>query len=307
MVFSRRQWILTGLITVGCLGTYFGMRALPVEACEVLHYGDYITAEGVIEGCGYEETGFFDLKALRYPVIARLEPLSSLRVGQPASFLLHLRTSTGRSISYEEVAVSHTERLHAMVVDESLGDYQHLHPKNGGAPGTWTVSFTPRHGGTYRMFLDFIPLKTARRTLAMTSFEVEGAAEAMERADGRTQLTADGLAVRLVPAEETLRAGEDIAFRLEVSGRDGLVFDPVMDSFAHLVAFAPGRDGFAHFHPRNPFIAGQDPRNPELDFVFTVEDAGAYRVWAQFSVDGSEHFVPFDLEVEAASRGRARG
>ncbi|MFP4541051.1 MAG: hypothetical protein ACLFR7_05440 [Opitutales bacterium] len=307
MVFTRRQWITTGALTAGCFGLYFGLRAMPVEACEVLHYGDYVNAEGVIEGCGYEEVGFFDLEAMRFPLLAELEPLGSVRAGEPATFLLHLHTFTGKAVSYRDLAVSHTERLHAMVVDTTLEDYQHVHPRDGGAPGTFILEFEPQRAGAYQIYFDFIPLQTARRSLVAATVEVAPAeAVDLEAAAGtaRAMSGPDDLDVRLVTDADALRAGEEVTFRLEVAQSSGdapLRFDPIMDSYAHLVAFAPGRTGFAHFHPRDPFIDGQDPLNPSLDFLFAADDPGEYRVWAQFSVNGREHFVPFDLTVAAAS------
>jgi hypothetical protein len=302
VLFSRKQWIATILLTGGCVGAYIGLRLVPVEACEVLHYGDYVNADGVIEGCGFEETGFFDLEAMRFPVIARLESMSEPTIGEETLFQLSLETSVGRAISYEDIAVSHTERVHAMIVDPSLEDYQHLHPVDGGGPGTYTFRFTPRRAGEYRIYLDFIPLKTARRTLAEARFEVAGTPTAPVLQPSRERRTEDGLTVRLVSDVEKFETGAELPFRLEVesAAADALVFDPVMDSYAHLVAFTPGRRGFAHFHPLNPVIAEQDARAPELEFLFSVEDAGMYRVWAQFSVNGEERFVPFDLEVKSA-------
>lgn len=71
------------LITAGCAGVYLVLRSLPVEKCEFLHYGDYVNSEGVIEGCGYEETEFFNMSKIRFPVIATLTPLAEPRIGEP--------------------------------------------------------------------------------------------------------------------------------------------------------------------------------------------------------------------------------
>ncbi len=117
------------------------------------------------------------------------------------------------------------------------------------------------------------------------------------------QVLPDGYTVRMVPADGGFVAGRETPFELTVedSGGSGETrFDPVMDAYAHVVAFAPERNGFAHFHPQNPFIDGQDPYNPELDFIFSVDQPGQYRVWAQFSLNGMERFVPFDLTVKDA-------
>lgn len=300
MPLNRKQLISTGILTTGCLGTFFALRAVPVEPCDFLHYGDFVNAEGVIEGCGYEEVGFFDLTTLRFPVLAEVTPLTELRPGHEAVMQLSLKTTTGRTIAFEDIAVSHTERVHAMIVDPSLEDYQHLHPTDGGMPGTYTFTFTPERAGEYSVFLDFIPLQNSRRTLLQTRFTVAGDTQPVD-ADAQSLAHRSGdFLYRLVPEDNApFTAGEVTRFSLEVEARgaEEVVFEPVMDSFAHIVAFEASRSGFAHFHPENPFIDGQDPRNPELDFVFSVEDPGHYRVWAQVAINGQERFVPFDLQV----------
>jgi hypothetical protein len=286
------------LITVGCCAVYFGLRSLPVEKCEFLHYGDYINAEGVVEGCGYEETDFFVMSEIRFPIIAQLTPLTEVGAGRPAQFQLTLFTTTGKPIRWEEIAVSHTERIHAMAVDPSLSDYQHLHPQPAGPAGHYLLELTPRRAGDYAVFLDFIPLVNSRRTLLATGFTVPGEAGAPAAGDRRTHRDGN-LTFRFIGSGAPVAAGTEARFRLRVEADGGapLAFSPVMDSYAHVVAFDSAGTGFAHLHPQNPFTEGQDPADPDLEFVFLFKDPGHYRVWAQVIIDGREIFAPFDLMV----------
>lgn len=293
------RWKQTALITAACCGTYFIMRSLPVEPCEFLHYGDFINDEGVIEGCGYEETAFFDMEEIRFAVIPQIRLLNDPAPGQPLEVDLTLTTSTGKPIRWEEIAVSHTERIHAMVVDPSLTDYQHLHPQPAGGPGHYRFEFTPKNPGTYQIYLDLIPLTNSRRTLLHTSLSVPGQPATPQLAQS-FQYQTDDLRFRFLPQQENQLAGEEITFRLEVEHANGqpTVFSPVMDSYAHVVAFDPRRAGFAHLHPLNPFLTGQDPANPDLQFAFQFDQPGAYRVWAQVVINGREIFAPFDIQVD---------
>jgi hypothetical protein len=299
--FSRSQILSTVFLTGGCLAVYFGLRAAPVEPCEFMHYGDYVNHEGVIEGCGYEEVGFFDLDAMRFPIIAEIKPLTEVTVGEPATFQLTLQTSTGRPISYRDLAVSHTERLHAMAVDQSLADYQHFHPEDAGAPGCFLFTLTPQKPGPYSVYLDCIPLQTSRRAFISANFQVAG--DGMSpTAPSASRLAYDegDFSYRLaLPEGQAFGVGRETSFSIEVKSKNGQIpkFEPVMDSFAHVVAFAPDRHGFAHFHPQNPFVNLQDPTNPDLDFVFSVDQPGYYRVWAQMAINGEERYIPFDLQV----------
>jgi hypothetical protein len=139
-----------------------------------------------------------------------------------------------------------------LVVDPSLDDYQHLHPEPGARPGDWVFDFTPRFGGDYRVFADFVPVATGRGLYAGTDFKVEGPVhavdpvrptqETVELAGVRYHLRVDGGALRV-------DAPADLVFSLErVDGGD-VDLQPVMDAYAHLVAFDSGRGGFAHLHP----------------------------------------------------------
>ena len=286
------------LITLACVGVYVGLRSLPVEKCEFLHYGEFINSEGVVEGCGYEETEFFTMSEIRFPIIPVLTPLTEPAVGESTTFKLTLFTTTGKPIEWEEIAVSHTERIHAMVVDPSLQDYQHLHPYAAGPAGHFLFEMTPAKAGDYRVYLDFIPLINSRRTLLETGFTVPG--ESRNPVPGsRLEHTDGDLTFSFTPAQEDLLAGEEVRFRLKVSSEDNSPtrFSPVMDSYAHVVAFDENQSGFAHLHPQNPFIEGQDPHNPDLEFAFLFNEPGYYRVWAQVIVNGRQVFAPFDLTI----------
>jgi hypothetical protein len=287
------------IISVVCVGIYVGLRSLPVEQCEFLHYGDFINADGVLEGCGYEETTFFSMQDLGFSIIAELTPLSELRAGEPADFKLTLFTTTGRPIRWDEIAVSHTERVHALVVDSSLQDYQHLHPVPAGPPGHYRMQMVPRHGGDYRVYLDFIALTNSRRILLEAGFEVEGAAVAAVPAH-KISHTAGELEFSMV-LDGALVAGSEQRCHIAVKHRDGdeLVFSTVMDAYAHMVAFDEHGTGFAHLHPLNPFTEGQDPSQPDLEFAFYFDQPGYYRFWAQMIINGTEYFVPFDVMVQS--------
>jgi hypothetical protein len=289
------------LITTGCCAAYVGLRSLPVEKCEFLHYGEFINQDGVIEGCGYEETDFFVMSEIRFPIIPTLTPLGELKPGEPCTFKLTLFTTSGKPVRWEDIAVSHTERIHALVVDPSLEDYQHVHPQPAGPAGHYLVELTPRRAGSYAVYFDFIPLINSRRTLLAARFEVPGEGGAAQPADRRAHRDAD-LAFTFTARQPELKAGTEARFRLQARAVDGraITYSPVMGSYAHVVAFDAAGSGFAHLHPQNPFIEGQDPHDPDLEFVFLFKDPGHYRVWAQVIIDGREVFAPFDLLVDPA-------
>ncbi len=288
---SRNGQIL--LLSLFFLGLYLGIRALPVRKCSFLHYKDYLSHDGTIEECGIGEVDFLDLSRLRYPVKATLQPDRPPAATETVLFTFTLQNSRDEPILQEELAVSHTRRLHLLVVDASLSDYQHLHPEPTGKPGEFRFSMVPRYGGIYTAYFDFIPLRSARRTLHAETFTVAGPSAAYTakgscthcRIDGKEfllshRLQTDGIyeiEIKLAPTEQPVR------------------FEPIMGAYAHLVAFVPGKQGFAHLHPLNPFLDQQDPARPDLRFRFAPGDHSYYQIWAQLQWEGKERFLPFRL------------
>lgn len=290
----------TLVISLGFVLLFVLIRNAPVEPCEVLHYGDYMNEDGAVENCGEEETAFFDMTKIRYPVEVKLQPQDEVRPGEPSTFDLYLHDHLGKGIAYENIVISHTERIHLMAVDPSLTDYQHLHPQPTGAPGHYQFELTPSKSGTYSVYLDFISLLSQRRVLAKSKFEVAGAPDAPAIQKNTTTSLAgytfklDGSAQGVFPANEEAQLKLSV---LSADKGDSVDFGLVMGAYAHLVVFDEEGKGFAHLHPQNPFVEQQDPQNPDLSFSFFPADPGKYRLWAQLMIDGQERFVPFDLEV----------
>lgn len=298
-----KPYISAVFITLGMVALYFVIRAAPVQQCDFVHYRDYIGKDGAIEECGVGETAFFDLSQFRYPIKLRLEPTTPIVIGKPATINLSLSNSQGTPITPEDIAISHTQKLHLLLIDTSLEHYNHLHPEPTGTPGQYRFTFTPETVGLHQIYLDFIALRSARRVLASSELVVAPGAVAPSSlpqpvAPQISYLYDSGdVRFRLVPEGDVFRLGEENRFHIEVESTQAssLSFDTVMGAYAHVVAFRDGINGFAHLHPTNPFVSQQDPANPDLGFLFAPTDSGRYRLWAQLHVNGKEHFIPFDL------------
>jgi hypothetical protein len=215
--------------------------------------------------------------------------------GREVSATLTLRTGSGKPIAPEDLLVTHTRQLHLLIVDPTLTDYQHVHPEPGAERGTWTFAFTPRRGGTYRIFGDFTPAATARGLYASTDLEVAGGATGGAGSASRVE----GYQFALDPAQPP-RAGQPIDLRFAITRPDGgaVPMQPVMGAYAHLVAFDETRSGFAHLHPtETDLLKPPDAHRPVLNFKLTIPRAGRYVIWAQVNLGGKEEFVPFGFEV----------
>lgn len=305
-------------ITVGALAVFVGMRFLPTGT-NLNHMDFRVSGQNSIEFCDPSNPQFIPVVAMRSPVTMaikwetvletgrKLRPGTDLKAGYQGWGTLALRTANGKLIEPQDLVVAHTRKLHLLIVDPKLEDYQHVHPEPGRVAGEWTFSFTPREGGKYRVFGDFTPAATGRGLYASADLEVGDdrrhvTMPTRPRVLGTFPLVAVKKDYRfsLDTAKAPIRAGlpADLKFSVVRSDGGAVPMEPVMGAFAHLVAFDEARSGFAHLHPVEVDLTKKpDAVRPELSFKITIPQAGTYVIWAQVNLGGSEVFAPFWFEV----------
>jgi hypothetical protein len=286
------------VLTLGAVLLYWGSRYIPTGSN--LHPNDFATGgPSMIELCDPANPQFIPVVAVRSPISTRLAPATAGE-GEATAFTLTLRTASDKPIGPVDLITTHTRKLHLMVIDPSLEDYQHLHPEPGAQPGEWVYTMTPRRAGDYRVFADFVPAATGRGLYASAEFSVPGEARPPD-ARPVERVDQDGLRFTLRPNQRPWRAREQVELTFGVERLDGgpVQLERVMDAYAHLVAFDAQRSGFAHLHPDATEIdAAPDAYRPELQFRVLIPSPGWYAIWAQVAVDGVERYVPFWFRVE---------
>lgn len=126
---KKRKFGATLAISLGFLLLYAVIRNAPVEPCEVLHYGEYMNEDGAVENCGEEETAFFDMTKVRYPV---------------------------------EFGLVMGAYAHLVVFDEEGKGFAHLHPQNpfvgqqDPKNPDLRFSFFPADPGKYRLWAQLL-------------------------------------------------------------------------------------------------------------------------------------------------------
>jgi hypothetical protein len=291
----RQVWLITGV----ALALFLLIRLLPAGS-NVNHMDFRVEGKGGIEFCDPANPQFIPVVAVKSPVVMTLRADPAPARNQETAFTVTLRTASGKPIGPADLMVAHTRKLHLLVVDPTLGDYQHVHPEPGRRAGEWVFRLTPVRTGTYRVFADFTPAATQRGLYAAADFTVPGTVPTVVTT-GNTTWQERGYNFELV-LPPLLRAGQpaDLKFRIQSQGavKEPVPLQPVMGAFAHLVAFDEARSGFAHLHPRETDLTQPpDPLRPELNFRVTIPQSGRYVIWAQVNLDGRESYVPFWIDV----------
>lgn len=300
---QRRQFIV---ITAVAVAVYVTMRLLPTGTN--LNHTDFSVAGGnSIQFCDATNPQFIPVVAVRSPVTTTLTTDAPAAAGREVRGVLSLHTFTGKPIAPQDLLEVHEHLLHLMIVDPSLADYQHVHPQPGKVPGEWSFRFTPRFGGTYRLFADFTPAATARGLYATVDLAVSGAAAPPNplaiSADKRPPgpLERDGYRYELTTTNGPIRVSRqaDLEFRIVAVNGGRVPLGPIMGAYAHVVAFDSARSGFAHLHPSQADpLAAPDAVHPVLQFKVTIPTAGRYVIWTQVNLGGHEAFAPFWFTVE---------
>jgi hypothetical protein len=295
-------WRQILLITLVAMALFLMVRWLPTGT-NLSHMDFRVQGGNVIQFCDPTNPQFIPVVAVRSPVTMTLRLAEIPAVGGELRVAFTLRTSSGRPIAPEDLLVVHTRRLHLLIVDPTLEDYQHVHPEPGPTPGEWHFAFTPVFAGVYRVFADFTPMATTRGLYAYADLPVAGPARPgkplLARSEEFSEFEQGDLRVALSPAEP-LRAGRPAALKLTLrrTGGGPVPLEPVMDAYAHLVAFDRERSGFAHLHPvQTDLVERPDLVRPALNFKITIPQSGSYVIWAQTNVGGREVFAPFWFTV----------
>jgi hypothetical protein len=210
-------------------------------------------------------------------------------------------TNNGKPLTEEGLETVHTKKLHALIVDPTLTDYQHLHPEATDTPGEYRVMLTPKTDRSYAMWLDLKPQYAPQSYLKLA---LPGISQGKAKVDKSAlrEATVGGYTFTLTFDDEIVKENVPAMGHLTVTDNDGSPVDrlqPVMGAFAHIVGFYGDRSGVAHMHPMGAEPSDDDARGgPTLDFHFAPKRKGFVKLFAQVNIDGEELFVPFGVEVK---------
>jgi hypothetical protein len=239
--------------------------------------------------------------AVAAPLRAILNFAAPLQANQPATGHFTLSTAGGDPVTFAGLRTVHTRKIHMLVVDATLTDYQHLHPVPGKTPGTYNFEFTPKTANPYIAWLDVTPRTGAQQYIRLTvHHNTDGSAKITPTLNDTA--TVAGLTFHLTFDTPQLYAGTASLATLSVTDSTGKPFadlQPVLGAYAHVVGFAADLKSVAHVHPMGDAPKTDSSRGgPQLQFHFEPQTPGYLKIFAQFRIHDADVFIPFGLQIE---------
>jgi len=232
-------------------------------------------------------------------------PESLPEAGKPIRVVVQL-TFKGKPLEADDLKVVHTKKIHLLIVDPTLADYQHVHPEPTATPGSYLFTFTPKFSGGYRAWVD-VTLMNGKQQFAMANLgkpkktaidtaETHITYPSYESAPGVSVTYQAGLSFDRQPAvgQESMAT----VTLTELNGTPVTTLEPVMGAFAHLVGFYEDYETVLHAHPVGPGPKNDTERGgPNLMFHLKPEKPGFIKLFVQVKINGKDVFVPFGIRV----------
>jgi hypothetical protein len=269
------------LITLGALALLVAFHFLP--SSPAITPRDFLAVgPNLLEFCDPSNPRFLAVLNKTPPVVLTVTTAESPVAGRVVHAAIVLKTATGKPIGPDDLIVTDLSKLNLLAVDPDLLDFQHLSADPQGATGSWRFEFTPRRGGTYRLFADFTPRATAREMYVSADLAVqptEGLSPT-EKLPLTWAVTREGVDYSLRPSVEPILAHQPVEFTFN----EGMTESQSANG-ERLAIFDEARNGMAYLHP------GGGP------FKVTLSDPGIYTAWVEHPGPGGPPAVSFRFEV----------
>lgn len=190
-------------------------------------------------------------------------------------------TELNKVVSDADLAISHEKKLHFLVYDPALREFQHVHPSFNGR--VWTVDLKFAVSGNYWLWAQGeLNDGTEFSTSARAAVALSAPAWPMPPHLSDIRVGIDGASIATLSAQR-LVAKSSAMLKLTFTRSDGSAaqITPYLGAFAHVLIVTDDGDSLIHAHPMN----GAKPNEGMLHVSFP--QAGMYRIWVQF-LDASQ-------------------
>ncbi len=233
-------------------------------------------------------------------ITVSITPDQPTSAGVPCEATITLHDAkTGLPISADQLAITHTKKLHLLVVDQSLKDYHHIHPTPAEQPGSYRFTFTPKTANSYSAWADFT-LNNDRKSHQIKT-TIQSSMRRNIKPSIRRNSSAEVANMRFDWSGAPLQKNTPSIVEVNISdtaGKPVSDLEPVMGAYAHLVGFSADGKSLIHCHP-----LGSEPKTPQdrggpnLRFHVEAENDGPIQFYLQIRRNGEDIYVPFGKEI----------
>jgi len=236
-----------------------------------------------------------------------LKTSSPLESGRKAELLLRLTTVDGRPATEADLVLTHSGRVHLLLIDETGDDFHHLVPRPGNEAGVYEADFIPSQSCDYAGWVEVIPAAT--RLPESLPFHLPGREQwkgegPLQGVGESLSVEIDGVQARMVlsgPGPARLRARKTQLVQVHLSESDGRPvtrLEPLWNSFAHLTLVSENLDSALQVHPLGGELLSEDLRSgPTLAFKLHPPAPGMWRIFCQVRINGETRTFPLAVTV----------
>lgn len=205
-------------------------------------------------------------------------------------------------ITLADLKEAHTQKVHLLIIDDSLTDYHHVHPEATKEPGVYQFEWSPKKQGSYKLWADLVPVSTNQQeyvTFELVKGEKNGVLDKKESLESRVE----GYTFKLSFDDDKLVVGKPVMGKILVTdekGNDVKTLEPIMAAYAHIVGFGEDLNSVVHIHPMGAEPTKDTDRGgPTLEFHLEPPAAGFVKLFAQVKINGKELYVPFGININS--------
>lgn len=208
---------------------------------------------------------------------------------------IRISNENGKALTSDDLSETYTKKLHVMLIDSALIDYQHIHPDYDKDSDLFILNFTPKCHGQYNLWCDFKLKNNASHSVIKNKLASEQVHKMPTIIQHTNSAVTDNSSVT-IECDPPLTAGSASNIKIKVNNKSGtqVKFQPVMGAYAHLVGFSKDGESLIHCHPMDV----EQNNNGELNFHITPETSGFTKFFLQIKTDDKESMIPFGQYIQ---------
>lgn len=219
----------------------------------------------------------------------------------------------------KDFLISHDKLMHFILVRDDLQDFQHIHPELDKNSGEFSIPIVFSGEGKYRLIADFVPAHGEKSTeinhiAAITYKDITVGNTA---GVAKQNITPDKQTIRkegeyefsyILPKNIEVNKPTEIMLQVKKNGQPVKNMEEYLGAQAHGILFKTDDLAFAHLHAMGETMNhmmdskmmthGSLPKGPEIVFEHTFTQAGVYKLFTQFQVEGEVITTDYTLQVK---------